>query len=687
MEKTNTTNISDYIKVISGAIIFLIVGILLTSKSLNFSENTASLILQCFSLGLVLVAISFKGYYFNKPSNKYELPKKLLLFSAALIPTALIFFVNESYQMLFFYFSFFISICFMLVHGITFKREKENYLLTFLTSVWTLLGVVILVKHYKILPEIFFNELSFLHLDAIQTIRIILLIGIVIHIIIISLVEAIKPENNILEFHPIPEIPVPTEISSYHLLLLPIILIAYLATLFLNIGINIANLLLHGIIIILDSVLRFGQQIILSVLKLFYGWRSIIFFLFLCLACFSLPFIIKVNSEFLLSYIRGDNSDYQTLLSQIGSLLLATYIFRLLVTFQFCDIREGILIDNLFPVLNRKAYIDNFTPIVYCIVFYYFFISLTSFTLTGFSNYWNSFLQIKGYSSIGILTWYCGYIVVIAIIVVIPFIISKSKFAKITQAEEKSYFAFSKLTWSDFWSKSWVLVLFLLVCLAYYLYINGVPEDWFKDKSAQTSYQTIDNARIIFVQDSIELKKKEMSEIIRNDSIAKAIQFANLRQKQEKESQNSITIAKQLIEAKKKQERKKRQYIKPKERIYDYYQAPVVDRRPPYITQSGIKSNSKINSIYIVNIGDITIYFQLSVDDITFQTYSIPPHNESYFTFYAYSSNYYDQSFGYIKLCSGTTIKCESNIIYPKDRLKMEWDNNNQRLNVYPFSN
>ena len=178
METLNTTEKSTYLKAILGALIFLAVGILLTSKTVNFSENTAKLILQVYSLSLVLIAISLNGYYFEKPTSKDELLGKILSFSIILIPTALIFFVNQPYQELFFFASFFIGICFMLAHGITFKREKENYLLAFLTSVWSLLGVIVLVKHYNLLPPRFFNELSFLQLDKIKTIRLILLVGI-----------------------------------------------------------------------------------------------------------------------------------------------------------------------------------------------------------------------------------------------------------------------------------------------------------------------------------------------------------------------------------------------------------------------------------------------------------------------------------------------------------------------------
>ena len=234
METLNTTEKSTYLKAILGALIFLAVGILLTSKTVNFSENTAKLILQVYSLSLVLIAISLNGYYFEKPTSKDELLGKILSFSIILIPTALIFFVNQPYQELFFFASFFIGICFMLAHGITFKREKENYLLAFLTSVWSLLGVIVLVKHYNLLPPRFFNELSFLQLDKIKTIRLILLVGISIHLTIISFVEAIKSENKILEPNPIPSIPVLTEIDSYHMLLRPVLWLGYLAILFIT---------------------------------------------------------------------------------------------------------------------------------------------------------------------------------------------------------------------------------------------------------------------------------------------------------------------------------------------------------------------------------------------------------------------------------------------------------------------
>ncbi|MBK7303781.1 MAG: hypothetical protein IPI90_11180 [Saprospiraceae bacterium] len=421
MEKANNANTSEYIKAIIGAVIFLTVGILLTSKSLNLSDNIAILILQCFSLGLVVMAVSLMGYYFDKPSNEDELPEKLLLFTFVLIPTALVFFVSESYQELFFFISFFISICIMLIHRLTFKRAKENYILTILTSAWVLLSVIVLIKHYEILPVKFFNKLSFLHLETIQTIRIILLIGITIHIIIISFVEAIKPENKILEAQPILTVPVPTEIDSYHSLLRPFLWLAYLASLFLNIGIFLVNLTFAGLRIILDSVLRFGWQVILSIVKISFGWRSITFFLLLYLVTFSIPFIISVNSTFLLSYVRGVNLDFQMLLSQIGILMLAVFTFRLLVTFQFCDVKGSELFDlsNIIPPLKSKTYIDNFIPLVYCIVFYSFFISFTSAILILLANFCNSFLDIQGYKSIGNFTEYCSYIIIGAILIVV----------------------------------------------------------------------------------------------------------------------------------------------------------------------------------------------------------------------------------------------------------------------------
>lgn len=529
MEKVIAKEKSDYLKAIIGALIFLTIAILLTSKWVNLSEKSAILLLQFFLIGLVLMAISLKGYYFTKPNKNVnllddDLLEKALIFSISIIPTSLIFFVNPSFQEFFFFLSFTIGIGFVFIYEISFNEQQNNYLFIFLTTIWALLGVIVLVRQYNILPARFFNELSFLQLDTIKIIRIILLVVICIHLTIISFVEAIKPENKILEANPIPQIPMLKEIDSYHFLLRPVLWLGYLAVIFLNIGIFLANLILAALRIIIDSVLRFGRQVILNIIKLLSGWYSIIFFILLYLVCFSIPFIIKVNSPFLLNYIRGNNTNFNLLLSQAGILLFAVFLFRLFVTFIFCRVQHkpstkpnlmgwaenffNALFGNIIPpFLNGKAYIENFTPIIYCLVFYSFFTSLASIILTGISNYWNSLFEIEGYLSIGALTKYCGFLIVLAILVVIPFIISKSKFGKKTITEEDSYFEFVKLDFPGFWRKSWILLLF--ICLVTYLYIFGIPPKLRSSKPAAASPQSIEKISPVIMKDSGALKKND----------------------------------------------------------------------------------------------------------------------------------------------------------------------------------
>ena len=99
-KKATSVDPFEYLKVIIGIVVFLITAILLTSKSYLYSYNDRILILQCFLLGLVLMAVSIKGYYLDKPTDSAELPIKFFIFAIVLLPTALIFFVDESNQLL-----------------------------------------------------------------------------------------------------------------------------------------------------------------------------------------------------------------------------------------------------------------------------------------------------------------------------------------------------------------------------------------------------------------------------------------------------------------------------------------------------------------------------------------------------------------------------------------------------------
>ena len=683
MEKANTGTKSDVIKVISGLLIFLAVGILLTSKKINLPENAALLILQSFILGLILMAISSRGYYFSNQSRETELPQKLLLFSIVLIPTALIFLVNQSYQIVFFFISFFLSISFILIHDITSKKEDEKYfltILTFLTSVWSLFGVIVLLKTYKFLPDKFFKELSFLQLDVIRKIEIVLRFGIGIYISIIAFIEVKKSENEILGKYPIPPIPFlkKEEIEIYHSLLKPILWVSFSIVSLINALLFAINTVLKIVRITLDLILRFVLQVLRRVINLVQNGRSIIFFLLLYFACFSLPFIIKANSIGLLNYIRGDNSNFQFLAFQLGLIVLVIFVFRLLINVQFCNLKNGENVEA-FPRIVSAVYIDNFIPLIYCILSYCFFIALNSVVFWLLSNHWN-YLQVQGYSSIGKLSQWCFYILGAMALVVIPLVLLKSKIATKTVEPEKKYFVFTRLKWSAFWKKAWVLIFVPLIFFASYVYAHGAPYNWFNDNSDDSEI-TNDTIDIDFYDIALAEKIKRDNERIKNDSIVKAEELTELQQKQEKIMQDSIRLAEALRNKREKEKREMDSIIAEK-RIAEKKKRPIPPVTSPYITQSPDKNKATKNSIYIINNGNIPVEFQLSVDNNSYQDCSLKSDYYSYFTFYKYTDQYYAQWEGFIRICTATNNNCVHYRILAGERYAIEWDEKNKRWDV-----
>lgn len=653
VEKAHS-NTGDYLKVFFGAFLFLVVTILVTSKAINIPANKAVSVLQYFILGLIIIAISFKGYYFDKENNDDDFPEKFFLFCAFIIPTALIFFVNGPYRELFFFFSFFLSVFLMLVHDITFKSTKTNFLLQFLTSVWILLTVVVVLKENNILPTYLISELSFLHLETIHTIKTLLLIGIGIHLSVTSFVEAKKPENKMLSPSPLGSVKVPSGIEGYPLALQPLLWLVHVMIVFLNILILMFNLVVTVLRIITDSVLRFAWQIILQFMSILYGWRSIILFLLLYLVTFSIPYFIKANSLLMLNYIKGDNQNLYTLLLQAMILLLAVFIFRLLVTFQFCADCEESGIAKAISFASQKVYVQNFIPIINCVVFYAFFITLTGLLLAGISNYWNSTLSIQGYSSLGTLTKGSCCTMIAALIIVIPVVIRKSKQQDKQPSTEKKHFVFVKLNWKEFRGQAWILIVFLILFLGSYFYVKGMPKNLFgnKEETNESSFEKIVQDSNKQVWDSLPVKSVRSTEPGRTS----------------KESKNAINEKKNTDPGKSEAQELPQQV------------SHIKDTRPS-ITKSAVKEAE--NSIYIVNGANVTVNFQLRLKNSSYQSFSISPNAGGYFTFYEYNSRLAPQTTGFIKLCTNSKDRCVEYAINSSDSYTIGWNKSKSLWDIF----